>query len=329
MSNRVLAVIVSYNPKLDSLAASIKPLLLAHCDVLVVDNASSNQSQIKQCCETISAARVKDDGENSQLELLALQRNVGLGAAHNKGINKARAGSFDYLLFLDQDTILSENCLATLLNAHQAKIESGQKVSAVGASYAHGTQKESVYIRFGALKFSRHGAGEQDSQGCVATDFLISSGSLISTQALDQIGSMDETLFIDHVDTEWFLRARAKGYQAFGVPAAKMEHGLGEVTHVVNLSGRQRNVPQHKPFRYYYIFRNSVLLYRRRYISALWKWNDLQRLFLIFIMFGIATAPRWQNISMMCKGISHGVLGRTGPLKDSYDEHSSAAEESE
>jgi rhamnosyltransferase len=149
----------------------------------------------------------------------------------------------------------------------------------------------------------------------VPADFLISSGTLFNLDAIDKVGQMDESLFIDHVDTEWFLRARSLGMRAYGVCDAVMQHGLGEQTHRITL-GRQRNVPQHKPFRYYYIFRNSVALYRRGYASALWKWNDLQRLIMIAVMFGAWKSPRWQNLKMMGKGIWHGLRGVTGPLAE-------------
>ena len=319
MSDRVLAVIVSYNPEIATLVASINRLLASHCQVLVVDNASANQAQVEKAC-----AKLLDDAEHgatlrqtqNHLSIKILDSNLGLAYAHNEGVKKMVDEGFDYLLLLDQDTVLSEDYLATLLSTYAAKSEQGIKISAVGGSYAHGSQDQSVYIRFGALKFSRHGADEQDQDGCVATDFLISSGSLINLQALSEIGTMDEALFIDHVDTEWFLRARSKGYQAYGVPAAKMQHGLGEVTHVVNMADRQRNVPQHKPFRYYYIFRNSILLYRRGYVSWLWKWNDFQRLLMIFIMFALLKPPRLQNARMMLKGFWHGVRGKVGELSE-------------
>jgi rhamnosyltransferase len=143
---------------------------------------------------------------------------------------------------------------------------------------------------------------------------------LIALSAIDDIGLMDEGLFIDHVDTEWFLRAKSKGYQAFGVCGAVMQHGLGEQTHQVSLltargRGRQRNVPQHKPFRYYYIFRNSILLYKRNYASGLWKWNDSQRLLMIAVMFGVFKAPRWKNLKMMYKGLIDGAKGVSGPAE--------------
>jgi len=134
--------------------------------------------------------------------------------------------------------------------------------------------------------------------------------------ALEAIGDMDESLFIDHVDTEWFLRAQAKGYKAFGVCSAMMEHDLGENFRKVRLFGfgRERFVPQHKPFRYYYMFRNSVALYRRDYTSKKWMWNDCQRLLQIFLFYGICYGPRMENVKMMLRGFKDGIRGNMGKI---------------
>jgi len=305
MTERVLAIVVTYNPDCGQLSAAIKELLKQACDVVIIDNASSNLNDVRELVSAIAA---------DTLSLLPQPVNVGLGAAHNIGIEQARAGGFNYLLIMDQDSLPLEQMVNNLLLAHKAKSRIS-KVSAVGVSYLNvDNGSESFFVRFGRLKFSRHFCHDKDSDGCIEADFLISSGSLISMQAIESIGEMDEGLFIDHVDTEWFLRARHKGYKAYGACHAVMRHGLGENTHIVTLGGRQRNVPQHKPFRYYYIFRNSILLYKRSYASGLWKWNDLQRLAMIGVMFGLVKAPRRANAMMILKGVWHGIVGRQGPL---------------
>lgn len=45
-------------------------------------------------------------------------------------------------------------------------------------------------------------------------DLLICS--LISLRALDIVGAMEESFFIDQLDTEWCFRAHAAGYNVFG-----------------------------------------------------------------------------------------------------------------
>lgn len=308
MNRRVLAIIVCHNPQPEALTVLLKALLNQGVSAVLVDNASLNQTELERV--------VNQAGDDFQLT--RMEHNVGLGAAHNIGAKIARQGGYDYILLLDQDSVPLKGMVANLLDAHETKSKD-HKVSAVGATYLNADNgAESFFVRFGWLKFSREFCAKRDSHGCIEADFLISSGSLIALDTLRFIGDMEEALFIDHVDTEWFLRARAKGHRAYGVCDAVMQHGLGEKTHQVNLGlgkrGRQRNVPQHKPFRYYYIFRNSILLYKRGYASALWKWNDIQRLLMIAIMFGLFKAPRAENAKMMWHGLMDGLRGKTGKV---------------
>lgn len=301
-SAKVLAVVVTYNPEFGALRQIVDALSAQGCSVLMVDNASAEQEALRETYGQYTQANHTD------LQLIFNTQNLGLGAAHNQGLQAAQEGGFDYLLIMDQDSLPAAAMVEHLVSAHQ-RLSQTQNVSAVGACYLNAqNQSESFFVRFGALKFQREYAVRE----FINADFLISSGSLFSLSALDDIGGMDEELFIDHVDTEWFLRARSRGYSAFGVSAARMQHSLGEDTHAITLGGRQRNVPQHKPFRYYYIFRNSLNLYRRGYTSWLWKWNDVQRLAMIFVMFGLLKSPRLANLKMMLLGAWHGLLGRSG-----------------
>lgn len=303
MTERVLAIVVTHNPQMAALKVSLRAVAEQVEAAVIVDNASDNLADIQALLGDIQ------DGSGA---VLPQAENLGLGAAHNIGIRYAREHGYSHCLLLDQDSVPLTDMVQNLLTASLSK--ASQSLSAVGATYINAdTGGESFFVRFGWLKFRRHYCGERDDDGCVEADFLISSGSLISLAAIDEVGEMDESLFIDHVDTEWFLRARAKGLRAWGVCDAVMQHGLGEQTHQINLR-RQRNIPQHKPFRYYYIFRNSVALYKRGYASTMWKWNDIQRLCLIAAMFALFKAPRWANAKMMARGIVDGIRGVSGRL---------------
>lgn len=298
----VLAIFVAYNPDFGLLSDTVQSVLEQGCDCYIVDNASKPALQL-----AFDASRVTVDYQ---------QQNLGLGAAQNIGIRAAQSAGYEYVILFDQDSCPNVGMIAALLRAYQQKARL-MKVAAVGPVYANPQgASESFFIRFGALKFQRVYKSQADELGCISADFLISSGSLVSTAIFDEVGLLDETLFIDHVDTEWFLRARALGYHSFGVAEASMRHALGESTHTIKFAGRERTVPQHKPFRYYYIFRNSVLLYRRHGLSGLWKWNDIQRLMQIFFMFAVLRPPRLANFRMMAKGVLHGLLGRSGKLDE-------------
>ena len=301
----VLAIIVTFNPDVERLAAQITCLQAQGCDCLVVDNASRHG--------------VKKSRLPSGVELRALAENQGLGLAQNIGIRHAMSHAYDYCLLMDQDSQPDDQMVRQLVAAHQQKSQH-TRVAAVGPLYQHASGAESFFIRFGRIKFQRLCAQAQDREHCVECDFLISSGSLFATSVFSDVGLMDEDLFIDHVDTEWFLRAERSKLKTYGVCNAFMLHALGETTHRVHIGRRTRNVPQHKPFRYYYILRNSLLLYRRP-VSRRWKLNDVQRLLQIVFMYAIWTPPRLANARMMALGVWHGVLGRSGPLNASRESH--------
>ena len=305
MKHKTLAILVSFNPDLSLLKQVFERTLPQVDELLIVDNGSTQQTSIQS---------VVDDFQDERVEILLLPRNYGIAAAHNHGIRHAVKFQFDYFILLDQDSLADDKMVEKLLIAHQTQ-EKGTKVAAVGASYrGFNGSESSFFVRFGWLGFQRTFCQKNNRNQYLQADFLISSGSLYKTDVVETIGYMDETLFIDHVDTEWFLRARHEGYTSWGVCDAFMEHGLGEKTHAVRLV-RQRNIPQHKPFRYHYAFRNSVLLYKRKYPHFLWKWGDLQRILKVMIFFGVLKGPRVENLKHMFKGVWDGIRGRRGEIR--------------
>ena len=130
---------------------------------------------------------------------------------------------------------------------------------------------------------------------------------------LDAVGEMDEQLFIDQVDTEWVLRARANGYMTWGHCEAAMDHSLGEQRRRVWL-GRWREIPLHKPFRYYYMFRNSVLLQRRNYPCWAWRRVDTIRLLQILVFVAMFHPDRFQALYRMLQGLHDGILSGKGQV---------------
>jgi rhamnosyltransferase len=124
---------------------------------------------------------------------------------------------------------------------------------------------------------------------------------------------MDEGLFIDHVDTEWCLRAKSQGFRLFGVPSAAMEHRIGGEVRSVRLGGRVRHVSLHSPLRLYCNQRNSLLLHRRGYPSLRWRLADLSRMVMRFVYYGILAEGRSENLRWLLRGIWDGIRGLEGP----------------
>jgi rhamnosyltransferase len=251
-------------------------------------------------------------------------RNLGVATGHNLGIEWARKNGCSHVLLLDQDSVAEKDMVSGLVLAHHRLTAQGIAVSAVGPLYRDPvTGHSSFFVRSGFPKPKRIYCQPQGQDQYIEADFLITSGSLISLTAIGAVGAMDDALFIDHIDTEWFLRARYKGYRPFGVCGAVMRHALGSETLRVWL-GRWRYVPRHTP-RHYYIFRNSILLYKRPYVPGIWIFNDVVRLGFMLMFYPIRTAPRGRHALMMLKGIFDGLKGRTGALDAAEAEGSCAS----
>jgi rhamnosyltransferase len=215
------------------------------------------------------------------------------------------------VLLLDQDSVPLAGMTQALLDGLHALERKGVRVACVGPRLKLvGCDHASPFRRLGWLgpRIDR-GAAPGAPAEC---DYLIASGTLVPVAVLDEVGGMEEALFIDQVDTEWCCRARALGYRVFGVPDAMLDHRVGEGVRWIWL-GRWRRLFAQKPVRYYYIFRNTLVLMRRGYVGAKFVPFHLAWLAAMLAVFGIF-GRRPEALGMMLKGIAHGALGRSGEL---------------
>lgn len=293
----VCAVVVTYKPDVSRLLACIDAVRGQVDGLLVFDNATEDP-------EFDGFADGLQDGL-----VVRSPTNIGLAAAINRGIEHARQGGFAHVLVLDQDSIPAADMVATLRHALD-ELGDSERIAAVGPQFIDTrTGVPAPFVRIG-FPFNRklHGAPGRRI-GC---DFLISSGSLIPLRVLDQVGGMDESLFIDNVDLEWSFRARRHGCRLYGVCDAKMGHSIGDSVRPSRWTRGGRFV--HGPVRLYYMMRNRVLLYRRKETPRLWIAQDFPRLFGKLARMSLLVAPRGRNLRAMCRGLWDGVRGRSGPM---------------
>ena len=292
-------MVVSFQPDAHALGRLLVSLLPQVHVTVVVDNASGPPF-------ADALGRAAELG----CAVLVQARNVGLAAGLNAGIAWARERGYAYVLLLDQDSIPDEDMVLRLRRSFDAP-PTARPVAAAGPRFVDPRDRcGEGFVRF---SFPRHRRLHREpGAAAVECDHLITSGSLLRMAAIDVIGGMDERLFIDNVDLEWGMRARAHGHVLIGVWDARLVHNLGD--------GRRRVLPPlplrtviHKPLRLYYIMRNRLLLYRRANTPALWVIHDLPRVPLKFLVFALLVPPRLQNARMMLRGIVDALRGRDGP----------------
>lgn len=295
-------IIVSFHPQ-QALLRQLLESMLPQVDLcIVVDNGSRHDLQ----------ATLEPYAGPGML-LVRLAENRGVGAALNQGIEIALARGMDHVVLLDQDSLPSSTMVAELLAASRELEARGVRVAAVGPRLLDRSSGLALgFVRFGLLKNRRVSC--EPAQRVIEADFLVTSGSLISASTLRTLGPMDAGLFIDHVDTEWLLRARARGFRAFGACRALMQHDIGEFRVKLPLVGVTA-LPVHKEFRYFYLFRNSILLYGREYVPWSWIILDVSRLMRMTAFLLLMHPSRLRSLRMLVRGVAAGLAGRAGPLR--------------
>lgn len=294
----VCAVIVVYHPEAGVIEGLLDGVMAQVGAVVLLDNASGGEWQ--------PAVNLALSGRGGAL--LTQPRNLGLAEAQNLGIDWARTHGYTYVLLLDQDSQPGSGMVVSLLQALHT-LSASRSIAAVGPRFQdlrdnHGAPFVRVRFPLNRKLYCEH-PGQT-----IACDFLISSGMLIPLAVLDRVGPMDAGLFIDNVDLEWGFRAQAQGYALHGVCAATMHHRLGDARRALPLGLGQ--VVVHGPSRLYYMMRNRVLLYRMPHTPGRWIAQDLPRVLVKLLLFGVLIGPRRHNLRCMLRGLVDGIRGRRG-----------------
>ena len=296
----VVAIVVTYFPDHATLYLLLGRLRMQAQHVVVVDNGSG--SEFKKYIESIENADALGN-----VTFIFLNENIGIAAAQNQGIEWAKEHRASDVVLFDQDSIPSIDLVRNLVDAKQILIAQGLKVAAVGSRYIDiRRDNPPPFIRIEGLRLVRCKCDE--SNGIVPVEYLISSGCLIPMNVINDVGGMENRLFIDYVDIEWGLRAKVKGYQSYGSCLAQMNHSLGDEP--INFIGMK--IPLHSPLRHFYHFRNAVWLYRQPWVKVNWKIVDGYKLFLKYIFYTIFAKPRLLHLKMMSLGIWHGLTNKLG-----------------
>jgi rhamnosyltransferase len=302
MDKHICAIIVTYQPDLPMLQKLIQRMRPQVGAIVVVDNT----------CWRGPATILPAIGDCAYLPMGS---NKGVARAFNAGVEWAREQGCSHVLLMDQDSLPGDTMIQCLSAAEDRLLEDGCKVAAVGPSYSDPKYRVMrPFSRAETWRVRRYHCEGGDNKTFIPSDFVISSGSLLRISVLDAVGHFDESFFIDYVDIEWGLRANSLGFHSYGVCGAALEHSLAEDA-ITFWFLKTWSVPIHEPIRHYYFFRNAILLYRRSYISRVWKLRELSMLMLKAVFFSTVPAPRSKRLRMIALGLYHGSRNHSGPFR--------------
>jgi len=283
--DNVCAVVVAFHPD-DGFAARIRAVrvLTGHC--VVIDNSA----------EPSTISRLEALQQEIGFYYIQNPSNLGLAAALNQGVEVARRHNFAWTLFFDQDSEPKEGMLDQLALI-VASYNLQRPLAVVGSNYPMAAARES------------RAAGQnlwfEDRTA-------ITSGSLVSISAFDRVGPFDEALFIDHVDHEFCLRCRARGFAVVNSTVPLIRHVIGK-PESRRFFGRNVVAMHHSPLRRYYMSRNGVVLARRFVLrEPVWVFKLALRGVGGIIKIALYEGSRYAKIQAIIRGFLAGLCGRLG-----------------
>lgn len=219
---RVAVVILNWNQAqltLDCLT-SVEDLDYPNYSVLVVDNGSADDS--------VAHIRVTYPG----VEVLALGENLGYAEGNNRGLAHALARGADYVLILNNDTLVAPAMLSQLVTF----AESHPRLGIAGPTMFCAEPANTLFAAGSGIDWQR---GVTENRGMFRpaaayplpaapemVDFITGCAVLVRRHLIEAVGGLDSGYYLNYEDVEWCVRARRQGFEIWYVPEAVMWHRI-------------------------------------------------------------------------------------------------------
>ncbi|MCE2308797.1 glycosyltransferase family 2 protein [Streptococcus thermophilus] len=275
----ISAGIVLFNPDIKRLKENIDAVIIQCTHLYLVDNGSGNVDEVKGLLNQYN---------QSKISILWNRENQGIAKALNQLTSAAQKEGFDWILTLDQDSVVPSNIVGEF-----EKYINNSSVGILCPIICDRNKDEEIKI----------------NEDCTEIDECITSGSLLNIKAWSEIGGFDERMFIDGVDFDICYRLRQRGYKIYCIHSVVLLHELGHIEYHRFLFWKVL-VKNHSAFRKYYIARNIIYVAKKRKSVLLAIKGILQEVKLLGIVLLYETDKKSKSISII-KGIRDGAMLNT------------------
>jgi GT2 family glycosyltransferase len=242
---KVDIILVNYNNSKDTIECldSLSHISYPDYEVIVVDNASKNTKELEIYCKQYGAV------------LLKATENDGFSAGNNIGIREAIHRDADFVLLLNNDTLVEAEFLTNLVASYQRNPRSG----IVGGRIYFNDDRSKLWYAGGEISFE---GGCVDHYGYMQSmrdefgqektvTFVTGCLMLIPMDVIKKVGLLAEEYFLYSEDADYCCRVMNAGYSLLYTPRAVIFHKVGAA------SGKGSCITQ------YYSTRNDFYLFNK------------------------------------------------------------------
>lgn len=256
---RTAACIVTHEADLVLLERNLSAVTAQVDLVIIVDNGSSNVGRFRAIAP-------------SGAVLLRSRSNRGLAVAMNLGAREAADRGAEYVLMLDQDSVVDSGLVAGLVD----------------------DLSQSPLLAVAAPDFRDRNLSRDHQPtgfGIERVEACITSGSLVRVEDWLRVGGWDESLFVDYIDFDFCLRLRKAGREIVVDHRFVLHHAIGAgrrtrlgvtwghgparlermASDVVRYSRKHRSVPKRQQVVPTGLFRATLMLGRKALLILVYE----------------------------------------------------------
>lgn len=293
MKSKIYIIIVNWNGAKDTIECldSLQEVLFPkRFWTLVVDNGSTDDSVLK----------IRD--AHPEIPIYESKTNLGFSGGNNLGIQWALQKKADWILLLNNDTLVSPDFLQAFLKASETK----PQAKILGAKiYRYDDPKRIDHLGgFWNPKIAEFESLAQnilDDGTCFEemekVDYVCGAALFAHKSVFETIGLLEPNFFLFWEETDFCFRARRKGLEVWTAPKAKLWHKVS-----ASFSGG-------KPHMHYFWWRSRLLFLKRNY-----PYEERRKLYSKVVLPELFKTLRHYLLRSLQNGISR-ILFRPIPLE--------------
>ncbi len=214
-------VVLNYNGKdvLPGLLQSLAKIDHPNFRIFLVDNNSQDDS--------IEQARV-NYSDKLPMEIILNSENLLFSAGNNVGIKRALEGGEEYIILLNNDTIVPVSMFRELAEFMDKNPKAG-----IAGPMIHFGEPEGTIWGAGGMVFTwwglvRHRGIRQKDTGQFSepaiVDYVSGAAIMVRREVFEKIGMLNPSFPMYYEDTDFCFRAKKAGYEIWYVPTEPLIH---------------------------------------------------------------------------------------------------------
>lgn len=212
LSPKVFIVILNYNnlDVMNNCLESVSAIDYPNFEIILVDNHSTDGSfeKAKEAFPQVTYFQNSD--------------NLGFSAGNNVGIRHALKNKAEFVLLLNNDTVVEKDFLAKLVESAQKNPQAG-----ILCPLIYGPDMKKVWFSRGKIDWMRMKTIHETKifpKKAYSSEFISGCTMLIPAKVFEKTGLLDEAYFLYWEDADFCVKVRKAGFQTLVIPASVIYH---------------------------------------------------------------------------------------------------------